>query len=179
MSTSPAGIAEADWLSWPAGARAFIVSQQQEIQSVRQENGGLRAQLATLATELPQLRERLGRSSRNSSKPPSSDGPGVKPPERRKGSGRKRGGQPGHPGSGPELLPVERVDEVVEHHPNACRRSGIFTICQRVSVALAQPTAEALQAARQQPVAYVDETGAPTGNADGNNPTRRRGWLWV
>jgi transposase len=28
-------------------------------------------------------------------------------------------------------------------------------------------------------VAYVDETGAPTGNADGNNPTRRRGWLWV
>jgi transposase len=33
--------------------------------------------------------------------------------------------------------------------------------------------------ARQQPVAYVDETGAPTGNADGNNPTRRRCWLWV
>jgi hypothetical protein len=46
---------------------------------------------------------------------------------------------------------------------------------------------EALQAARQQPVADVDETGAPTGNAVdevlraavGNNPTRRRGWLWV
>jgi len=28
-------------------------------------------------------------------------------------------------------------------------------------------------------LAYVDETGAPTGNADGNNPTRRRGWVWV
>jgi hypothetical protein len=38
---------------------------------------------------------------------------------------------------------------------------------------------EALQAARQQPVADVDETGAPTGKADANNPTRRRGWLWV
>jgi hypothetical protein len=25
-------------------------------------------------------------------------------------------------------------------------------------------------------VAYVDETGAPTGNADGNNPTGKRGW---
>ncbi|MCT0224817.1 IS66 family transposase zinc-finger binding domain-containing protein, partial [Synechococcus sp. CS-1328] len=46
------------------------------------------------------------------------------PPERRKGSGRKRGGQPGHPGSGPELLPIERVDEVLEHHPQACRRYG-------------------------------------------------------
>jgi hypothetical protein len=42
-------------------------------------------------------------------------------------------------------------------------------------------------AARQQPVADVDETGAPTGNAVdevlraavGNNPTGKRGWLWV
>ena len=38
---------------------------------------------------------------------------------------------------------------------------------------------EALAAARQQPVAYVDETGAPTGNADGGNPERKRGWQWV
>jgi transposase len=28
-------------------------------------------------------------------------------------------------------------------------------------------------------VAYVDETGAPTGNADGNNPSGKRGWQWV
>jgi transposase len=39
--------------------------------------------------------------------------------------------------------------------------------------------AEALQAARQQPVAYVDKTGAPTGNADGGNPNGKRGWQWV
>ena len=38
---------------------------------------------------------------------------------------------------------------------------------------------EALAFARVQPVAYVDETGAPTGNADGNNPTGKRGWQWV
>jgi len=97
MSTPPAGISEADWLATPSAVRSLI---------------------------LAQLRERIGRSSRNSSKPPSSDGPGFKPPERRKGSGRKRGGQPGHPGSGPELLPMERVDAVVEHHPDACRRCG-------------------------------------------------------
>ena len=91
MSTAPAGIAVADWLATPASVRELLFAQQQEIQSVRQENEELHAQLTTLATDLAQLRERIGRSSRNSSKPPSSDGPGFKPPERRKGSGRKRG----------------------------------------------------------------------------------------
>jgi hypothetical protein len=117
MSTPPAGISEADWLATPSAVRSLILAQ-------LQENDELRLHLTTLATELAQLQERIGRSSRNSSKPPSSDGPGFKPPERRKGSGRKRGGQPGHPGSGPELLPIERVDEVVEHHPDSCRRCG-------------------------------------------------------
>ena len=72
----------------------WTLAQLQEIQALRQENEQLRTQLTALATELASLRERIGRSSRNSSKPPSSDGPGFKPPERRKGSGRKRGGQP-------------------------------------------------------------------------------------
>jgi len=272
MSAPPAGIPEADWLATPASVRTLILAQQQEIQALRQENEERRVQLTALATELSELRERIGRSSRNSSKPPSSDGPGFKPPERRKGSGRKRGGQPGHPGSGPELLPIERVDEVVEHHPDACRRCGtllegedpeplrhqvieippitplviehrlhrlvcpccststcatlpadveashygprlsalvgllgsafplsfsktqalldqllgveisrgaIATIRQRLSAVLEQPMQEALAFARQQPVAYVDETGAPTGNADGCNPDRKRGWQWV
>jgi len=97
--------------------RALLLAQQEEVEQ-------LRAQLTALATELASLRERIGRSSRNSSKPPSSDGPGFKPPERRKGNGRKRGGQPGHPGAGPALLPMERVDKVLEHHPDACRRCG-------------------------------------------------------
>ena len=272
MSAAPAGIPEADWLATPASVRTLILAQQQEIQALRRENDELRRQLTALASELASLRERIGRSSRNSSKPPSSDGPGFKPPERRKGSGRKRGGQPGHPGSGPELLPIERVDEVVEHHPDACRHCGtllqgedpapvrhqvieippitplviehrlhrlvcpccststcaslpadveasrygprlsalvgllgsafplsfsktqalldqllgveisrgaIASIRERISATLEQPMQEALAFARQQPVAYVDETGAPTGNADGNNPTGKRGWQWV
>ncbi|MBD2550601.1 IS66 family transposase, partial [Microcystis elabens FACHB-917] len=124
MSSPPAGIPEADWLATPASVRALILVQQAELQAQQQEIEQLRGQLTALATELASLRERIGRSSRNSSKPPSSDGPGFKPPERRKGSGRKRGGQPGHPGSGPELLPIERVNEVVEHHPEACRCCG-------------------------------------------------------
>lgn len=55
----------------PAAVRAFILAQQQE-------NDEIRSQLTALASELAQLRERIGRSSRNSSKPPSSDGPGFK-----------------------------------------------------------------------------------------------------
>lgn len=124
MNTSPAGIADADWLATPVSVRELLLAQRQEIQAISQENGALHAQLTTLARELAQLRERIGRSSRNSSRPPSSDGPGFKPPERRKGSGRKRGGQPGHPGSGPELLPSERVNDHKDHHPAACCRCG-------------------------------------------------------
>jgi transposase len=95
------------------------LAQQEEIEQ-------LRAQLTALATELANLRELIGRSSRIPPKPPSSNGPGFKTPERRKGSGRKRAGQPGHPGAGPELLPMERVDEVVEHQPDACRRCSML-----------------------------------------------------
>jgi transposase len=118
-SIPPSEIPVADWLATPASVRTLILAQQQEIQALRQENEQLRTQLTALATELASLRERIGRSSRNSSKPPSSDGPGFKPPERRKGSSRKRGGQPDHPGTGPELLPIERLDQVVEHHCGA------------------------------------------------------------
>jgi hypothetical protein len=45
MSTPPAGIPEADWLTWPPEARAFILAQQQEIEQ-------LRSQLTALASEL-------------------------------------------------------------------------------------------------------------------------------
>ena len=71
MGAPPAGISEADWLATPVAVRACILSQQDEIEQ-------LRAQLTALATELASLRERIGRSSRNSYKPPSSDGPGFK-----------------------------------------------------------------------------------------------------
>jgi transposase len=123
-TTPPAGIPDADWLALPAIARALILAQQVEIKMLRKENEQLRHQLTALATELAELRERIGRNSRNSSNPPSSDGQGLKPPARRKPSGRMRGEQHGHPGSGPELLPVERSDAVEEHHPHHCRRCG-------------------------------------------------------
>ncbi len=46
----------------------------------------------------------------------------FKPPKRGKGSCRICGGQAVHHGAGPELLPSELVDLVVEYHSKAYRR---------------------------------------------------------
>jgi len=74
-----------------------------------------------LEARVAELEQRLNRSSRNSSLPPSQDPPSAPPRPREPGSGRERGGQPGHQGKSRPLLPLERVDEVVEHWPERCR----------------------------------------------------------
>jgi hypothetical protein len=74
-----------------------------------------------LEARVAELEQRLNRSSRNSSLPPSLDPPSAPPRPREPGSGRERGGQPGHEGKSRPLLPLERVDEVVEHWPERCR----------------------------------------------------------
>ncbi|MGA7122231.1 MAG: IS66 family transposase [Polyangiaceae bacterium] len=67
------------------------------------------------------LRDQLGRNSRNSHLPPSSDGPGARPSGGSSPVGaRKRGGQPGHGGNKRELLPPDEVDAIVELYPKAC-----------------------------------------------------------
>lgn len=88
--------------------------------------GQLRAELAAAAAEIAELRRQLGLNSRNSSKPPSSDGL-AKPAPRslRKRGARKPGGQDGHPGS--TLAPVVVPDEVIAHEPGCCRRSTATT----------------------------------------------------
>ena len=64
----------------------------------------------------------LTRDSSNSSKPPSSDGPGKKPQAQRPKKSRKRnpGGQPGHKGTKRRLVPTEEVDHVEEILPALC-----------------------------------------------------------
>lgn len=84
----------------------------------------LSARVMTLEAENASLRARLGTNSRNSGKPPSSDGPGVKPhpKSQRTPSGRKPGGQPGHIG---HTLPlIEKPDAVVVHTPSQCKACG-------------------------------------------------------
>jgi transposase len=75
-----------------------------------------------LTARVAELERRLGRNSRNSSQPPSADGPQVAPRRSRRGSGRQPGKQPGSPGS--MLTLVDDPDVVIEHLPSCCRGCG-------------------------------------------------------
>lgn len=76
-----------------------------------------------LLTRIAELEAQLDQSSRNSSKPPSGDSPGQRDARPSKpGSGRKRGGQPGHGGHERALIPPEGVNRRVKCDPRRCRR---------------------------------------------------------
>ena len=83
----------------------------------------MQAQMDTLQAELKELRDRLGKDSHNSSKPPSSDGFARKPVSLRQRTGRKPGGQPGHPGK--TLSLTDTPDAVVVHAPEQCACCGL------------------------------------------------------
>jgi transposase len=84
----------------------------------------LRERVAALEAENAELKRRLGMDSTNSSKPPSSDSPFVKPAPKslRRRSGRKPGGQAGHPGS--TLALVDDPHERERHEPGPCTGCG-------------------------------------------------------
>jgi transposase len=104
METSPALLPDI-WERTPPEAQAYIRT--------------LEARVETLASIVHTLQEQLNQTSRNSSRPPSSDPPQHGRPRRPRGE-RRRGGQPGHPGSTRTLVPVEEVDEVVVLKPEQC-----------------------------------------------------------
>lgn len=100
-----------EWAQTPKTVQEFVLS--------------LIARVHELEVEIAILHERVNRNSRNSSRPPSSDGPEVhREPRQRAKSGRKRGGQPGHKGTRRRLVPVEQVKEVIDVKPDKCRHCG-------------------------------------------------------
>ncbi len=78
---------------------------------------GLEAENTALKAENAELRQRLGQNSKNSHKPPSSDGLGKKPAFKQS-KGKKSGGQAGHPGK--TLAMVPHPDQVIVHHAPFC-----------------------------------------------------------
>lgn len=81
----------------------------------------LSAKLVELEERLKALEDRIAKNSRNSSKPPSSDG-FRKPKSRRENSGRAPGGQEGHDGH--RLEAVEDPDHIIEHPIKECEQCG-------------------------------------------------------
>jgi transposase len=113
---------EAIYASGPGAVVALVQ------QFVEQLNVALQAN-AELAQRITELEERLGRNSRNSNQPPSSDGfnrPARSSPRSLRQAtgktGKKSGGQPGHKGK--TLRFCAHPDRVVEHQPAECAECG-------------------------------------------------------
>ena len=118
-----------------------LVDQAAEILRLRAENAvyqadkevdrakieSLEAALAAAQQRLAELERQMGLNSSNSSKPPSSDGQ-RKPPAQgrtqstRGRSGKRSGGQPGHPGK--TLQQTDNPDHVEKHVPPLCGGCG-------------------------------------------------------
>jgi transposase len=82
----------------------------------------LQAQLLALTTRVTALEAQRAKDSHNSSKPPASDGLARKTRSLRQPSGKKPGGQPGHPGT--TLTWTPHPDVIVTHTPATCTQCG-------------------------------------------------------
>ena len=109
-------ISSEDWGNTPPAVQAFVMTLWERVQALEAEVQGLRSEVVL-------LREQLGQTSQNSSRPPSTDPPEA-PKRKGKSSGRRPGGQPGHEGVSRTLKSVEEVDEVVVVKPERCAHCG-------------------------------------------------------
>ncbi len=92
--------------------------------AMRADPDGIADLILDLKRRIEELEARLKMNSRNSSKPPGSDGPAKPSPKsQRKKSGRKSGGQKGHPGK--TLQKVDEPDKVETILLQSCPHSGI------------------------------------------------------
>jgi len=81
-------------MEW-ARERAKTTRVEVELAAERAENASLRQQMEQVLARLREVEGQLAKDSHNSSKPPSSDGPGRKRRSQRHLSERKTGWQPG------------------------------------------------------------------------------------
>ena len=99
------------------------------LNSLQQSFDAQTALIAQLNQTIQELREQLNKNSKNSSKPPSSDGfKRPAPKSLRKPSGKKVGGQKGHQGT--FLSVLSDPDKIVKHMPSACEGCPHYKMCK-------------------------------------------------
>ncbi|HEY2768911.1 MAG TPA: IS66 family transposase [Solirubrobacteraceae bacterium] len=144
------GVVAADWRDERiAELEAEVARKDARIVELEGQVATLTAQVAALTKLVAELMEKLGRNSRNSHLPPSSDPPGKRGQGgqgKDKQGTRKRGGQPGHGGSRRTLLPPDEVDEVVDVFPPHCEG------CARELPEVVDPDAHRYQQVEMPPI---------------------------
>jgi len=101
--------------------RELVELQRQEIVELKARITVLEAERKEDKARIAALEAKLSQNSSNSSKPPSTDSPGMPPKKRKKKTkGRKPGGQPGHPHHGRKPVPPDQVTEFVVVEPEEC-----------------------------------------------------------
>ena len=102
--------------------KALVVDLTEKHDQLLIENAFLRARLT-------EYEHRLNKTSRNSSKPPSSDGLGKpKAPVKPAKGSRPSGGQAGHKGH--TLRRSNKVDHILDHRPTSCAHCG--GLCRQI-----------------------------------------------
>jgi transposase len=108
----------------PDAVFALIAGMASQVAALTEANRRLEARVK-------ELEGRRAKDSRNSGKPPSSDGLARKPKSLRTKSGKPSGGQPGHPGK--TLSMSDHPDRIVSHLPEECEGCG-------ASLAMTEPS---------------------------------------
>ncbi|MDQ7795119.1 MAG: IS66 family transposase [bacterium] len=96
---------------------AEVADLRTQVAALKEKNERLECENRDLTDRVRDLEARLKMNSRNSSKPPSSDG-FMKTPQQRKKTGKPPGGQKGHKGH--TLSMVDYPNEIITHAPGRC-----------------------------------------------------------
>ena len=124
---------EADMPPYTPEFIQFVMQQNMEL---KEQNASLLAKIDNmsqtideLTQTIKELNEKLNMNSKNSSKPPSSDGlKKPSPKSLREPSGKKQGGQVGHEGK--NLTVIDKPDHVHKCMPEKCRSCPKYAECE-------------------------------------------------